>query len=410
MIFCVQAPKSDLAYLHQVAHEVCDSARVAPGAEIPGSGRNTTGYALRAPGGTLTYYPAFWVRDAAMMLGADLVPEAEIEGWIRVIAKTQPGLAGLRFDHGLYVPPFSIPDHVTLDGRACWYPGAYTEQGVGDYGFLPPADDAFYFVQIVYEAWCQRPSVLSEEVETGWGSHPLKEVCEKAFESVAAESDSGCVVCQSDPHTTRVDWGFCDSVRKTGKCLMPTLLRWQAARRMNSMGITTFRDQEKRIRRSLEATFYVPITEEEGYLRSATGLGNQDDIWASAFALWLGVLDRKTEKRISRHLQRLYRSGAIAVDGQVRELPVDQYWNQSSAGKDTYQNGGYWGTPTGWMVKALAKTDRKQAGKLLHEYVQFIRDSRGKGAPFEWINPATNAYANPNYGSSAGLVYAAVAR
>lgn len=110
---------SDLAYLRQVAIEVTAASTVKAGESIPGQQPNSTGFSLRVPGATKTYYPAFWIRDAAMMLGDDLVPGGEVEGWIRVVAATQPGSEGLRFPHGLVIPPFSIPDHITLQGQAC---------------------------------------------------------------------------------------------------------------------------------------------------------------------------------------------------------------------------------------------------------------------------------------------------
>ncbi len=102
-------PKADLAYMGKVAQEVVDSAKVAPGEMLPKVGENKLGYTIRVPGGTRTFYPAFWIRDAAMMLGAHLVPAKEVEGWIRVVAKTQPGPPGLKFPYGLTIPPLQHP-------------------------------------------------------------------------------------------------------------------------------------------------------------------------------------------------------------------------------------------------------------------------------------------------------------
>ncbi|HVT11187.1 MAG TPA: hypothetical protein VHE55_02890 [Fimbriimonadaceae bacterium] len=417
LAFILLAGPSDLDYLRQVAREVTQAAVVKPGGEIANAGRNTTGFTLRVPGGTQTYYPAFWIRDAAMMLGADLVPADEIAGWIKVVAAVQPGPGGLDFPHGLHVPPYSIPDHITLQGVACWYPGAYAEQGVGDFGYLPPADDAFYFIQMVYERYrlTRKAATFSEKVKTGWGEAALSEVSVKAFDSVAADPATGLVLCDATPGKGRVDWGFCDSISKTGSCLMPSLLRWQAARRLAELfgaigqesQAKRFREEADRIRKSVPEVFYT-----HGSLVSATGLGRKDDVWGSAFAVWLGILPRPIEQAVSRHLVDLYRAGGTVVDGQVRGLPPDGalggYWEKAKSAPDTYQNGGYWATPTGWFVAALRKTDRKAGDQVLGDFVAHIRAMRAKGAPFEWINPKTNTYANGNYGSSAGLVYAAL--
>jgi hypothetical protein len=407
--------EGDLAILHRMAHEVVDSALVPAGGEIKGVGRNTTGFSFRVPGGTQNYYPAFWIRDAAMMLGADLVPDTEIEGWIRIVASTQPGPKGIDFPHGLRVPPFSIPDHIALDGQACWYPGAYADQGVGNYGFLPPADDAFYFVQMAFEQRRQSKSTAfyRSSLHVGWGDAPVFEVCEKAFDSIEADSQTGLVQCDPTPGKGRVDWGFCDSITKTGSVLMPSLLRWQAAVRLASLSREIGRrDAERRFRAEADKikAHITPVFFDapSGSLLSATGLGRQDDVWATAFAIWLGVLRPEIEKRVATHLLNLYRSGSIAREGQIRHLPSPEHWQMASSGPETYQNGGYWATPTGWMVTALRKVERTAGDLLFAEYMRQLVDKRAAGAPFEWINPDTHSYVNSNYGSSAALVYVAL--
>lgn len=418
---CAIASNPDLDYLHEVAKEITAASRVAPGGEISNGGKNTTGYALRVPGATQTYYPAFWIRDAAMMLGADLVPAGEVEGWVRVVASTQPGPEGLRFDHGLWIPPYSIPDHITLGGQACWFPGAYADQGVGNYGFLPPADDAFFFIQMVHEHFrlTRKPALFLSPVKTAWGEHPLSEVSAMAFDSVAADPATGLVVCDPAPGKTRVDWGFCDSIVKTGSCLMPSLLRWQAARRLADLFDSAGkRDMAKScrvmasvIQRSVTSTFYKKLPGGEGMLLSATGLGRKDDVWASAFAVWLGVLPRNIESSVARHLLSLYKAGGTVVEGQVRQIPPSGEfgvsWEKAPAA-GSYQNGGFWATPAGWLAAAIRKVDRAASERLVSELVAHIRANRAKGAPFEWINPSTHSYRNANYCSSAGLVYASL--
>jgi hypothetical protein len=412
-------------FLHEVANAVLASAAVPPGARIPGGPTNTTGYKLRLPGGTQNYYPAFWIRDAAMMLGADLIPADEIEGWVRVIAATQPGPEGLSFGK-LRVPPYSIPDHITLTGEACWFPGAYAEQGNGAYGFLPPADDAFFFIQMVYEHWrlTGELTFLRSTVKTDWGEQRLAEVCVKAFDSVAANSDNGLVICEATEGRTRVDWGFCDSIRKTGLCLMPSLLRWRAAQQLavllkangESTEAESLRGKANRIRSAIVANFFhqqsVVAGQKSGCLISATELGRKDDVWASAFAIWLGVLPRNVELQVARHLLALYEGGSTVAEGQVRHLPLTGEfggnWEQASCPAGQYQNGGFWATPTGWLVVALRHVDKKAADHLLADYLAHLRTNREQGAPWEWINPIQQKRVNPLYVSSAGLVYVAL--
>lgn len=417
---------ADLEFLHATAREVLDSAALAPGAQIPGGAKNTTGHQLRVPGGTLNYYPAFWVRDAAMMLGGDFIPAAEVQGWIRVVAATQPGADGLHFGR-LRIPPFSIPDHITMAGEACWFPGAYTEQGNGKFGFLPPADDAFFFIQMVHEHWRLRRSVkfFNARVKTGWGEPPLADVAVKAFDSVTADASTGLVICESAEGRTRVDWGFCDTIRKAGLCLMPSLLRWRAAGQLatllkasgNHAEAKRLRAEATKIQRAIVPQFYRERGAHRGHatgcLLSATQLGRKDDVWAGAFAVWLGVLPRSIERKVARHLLALYEAGGTVVEGQVRHLPprgeFGGHWEEAFCPAEQYQNGGYWATPTGWLISALRRVDPAAADRLLTEYVAHLRAKETQGAPWEWINPALKLTVNPLYGSSVGLVYMTIA-
>jgi hypothetical protein len=356
----------NLGALRQISHEILASARVAPGASIPGW-TNTTPYVLHLPGGN-NGYPAFWVRDAAMMMGSGMIEPKEIEGWVKLIASVQPGADGLHLKHGLIIPPYSIPDHITLNGEACWYPGAMAgeDQGNGAFGFLPPADDAFYFIQMVREHQhiTGKPTLFLSTVQTPWGNTSVANVCEHAFDSVDVNKD-GCVVCDSHDGKTRVDWGFCDTVRKTGACLMPTLLRWKAARDLSELfRAAGFAAQAKHysevadiIRKSIVPTFH-----HNGVLLSATGLGRKDDVWTSSYAVWLGVLPPNVSKSVATHLDNLYKAGGVVLDGQVRALPPSGeyggYWEQCVAEQGLYQNGAYWGTPAGWFITTLSKVDK----------------------------------------------------
>lgn len=404
-------------YLRKIAAEVVESAQVAPGGRIPGW-QNTTGYTLLLPGGN-DGYPAFWVRDAAMTLGADFIHADEVEGWVRLIASVQAGPEGIHLENNLFVPPYSIPDHITLNGAACWYPGAMDgqNQGNGAYGFLPPADDAFYFIQMVREhlRLTGRPPLFLSSVTTPWGGRTLWEVCERAFESVGVELKTSLIVCDAAPEKTRVDWGFCDTVRKTGSCLMPSLLRRRAALDLSDLFRAADRKDKAarymreayRIRASIPRAFF-----QGGVLLSATGLGHKDDIWASAYAVWQGCLPHGIENTVSRHLLALYRAGGTVLDGQIRALPPDGvyggYWEQCAAAQGTYQNGAYWGTPTGWFIAAIRRVDRAASDRLLDEFLAYLRANRAKGAPWECINPAKAFYQNPLYCASVALPYIAL--
>src|ERR1019366_9799163 len=93
--------------------------------------------------------------DAVMMLGADLIPAAEVEGWIRLMASTLRE-QDWQVRPGVVVPAYAVPDHINFDGRPVFYPGTYEtgeKQGGKPFGKYPPLDDHFYFITAVYEHW-----------------------------------------------------------------------------------------------------------------------------------------------------------------------------------------------------------------------------------------------------------------
>jgi hypothetical protein len=420
-----QQRTADLSYLRGLAQRVLESATVAPSGRIPDGKVNTTGRQLRLPGGTLNYYPAFWIRDAAMMLGGDFISADEIAGWVQVVAAFQPGAEGLTYGR-LWIPPFSIPDHISLRGVAYWFPGSEADREKGVYGFLPPADNAFFFVQMVHEHWRLSGSLsfFNAKVQTAWGGQRLSEVCLGAFDSVAVDKGTGLVVCEATAGRSRADWGFCDAIRKSGLCLMPSLLRWRAAQQLIALfkangqtaEVKRLRAEAKHIQASLVPTFFQALPEaggrKTGCLLSATGLGRKEDVWSAAFAVWLGVLPRDAERPVARHLLALYEGEGTVFEGQVRHLPPagewGGYWEQALCAAEEYQNGGFWGTPTGWFITALRRVDAEAADRMLAEYVAHLRANEAQGAPWEWLNPKIQRRVNPRYASSAGLVYLAL--
>lgn len=416
---------ADLATLGLLARETVVTAELKPGAKIS-KGVNVTGNVLHLPGGSGSY-PAFWIRDAAMMLGGDLICAAEIEGWIRIIAAVQPGPLGIQLQHGLIVPAYSIPDHINVNGKAVWYPGTYADnddQGNGQYGFLPPADDAFYFIQMVSEHFriTGNPNLLQARIPTGWGNHSVIEICDRAFESVAVDPATGIVICGEATGQTRVDWGFCDSVRKTGSALFPTILRHRAANDLASLhealgqaeSAKIYRRIAAQLRATVPTTFLRQTSGAEALLLSATGLGRKFDVWASSYAVAEGLLDPAAETAVCKGLWSLYRAGGIVTDGQVRAMPPDGpmggYWEETHSRPGEYQNGAYWGTMSGWLIVALHKVDRGSAHTVLHDLVTSIAANRNGGAPWEWINPALNRCQNPLYCATVALPYATLVR
>ncbi len=366
--------RADAAFLEDQARRIVSSARL-PAGGASGKWRNDTPYDLRVPGGNMGY-PAFWVRDAVMMLGGDLIPAAEVEGWIRLMAGAMNGPAGRMIRPGVVIPAYAVPDHINFDGRPTFYPGNYEtgdKQGGPPWGKYPPLDDHFYFIGAVYEhgRLTGSPALFQSKLKTSYGQARLADLCRRAYRVAPADPATGLVTAGNIETENAKDWGFCDTVSKSGKLLFPSLLKYEAALRLAKLyeaagepgPAAEYRTDAARIRSALTETFLRPSGDgDEAWLHSATGIGNQPDVWGSAFAVAIGALDEPEAGRVARALVRAYRSQTAIRQGWVRHLPTTDkktggFWEVCVAKPGEYQNGGYWGTPTGWVIAAIHRVD-----------------------------------------------------
>lgn len=414
--------REDAEFLREQAGRMTAAARLGPG-QASGKWRNQTAYAVRVPGANMGY-PAFWVRDAVMMLGADLVPAEEVEGWIRLMASTVRG-KDWQVHEGAVVPAWAVPDHINFDGRATFYPGTYdsgTKQGGKPFGKYPPLDDHFYFITAVYEHWRMAGStkLFRSKVGTAGREMELAELCARVYRVAPADEGTGLVATAGADEAK--DWGFCDTVSKSGKLLFPSVLKHNAAGQLAELFTAAgdggkarrYREEARRLRKQIARTF----AREDGWLRSATGVGNQADVWGTAFAVWSGAVEGPAAKRASRALVRAYRDGTAVGDGLVRHILTNDaahggVWEQCIAAPGTYQNGGYWGTPAGWYIVALRLTDAAAARGMAKEYVEFLRRNLradGLSEAWEWVNPGTGKRNNPFYVATVALPYISLKR
>ncbi len=417
--------RADAAFLEDQARRVVASARLPAGGSS-GAWRNATPYDLHVPGGNMGY-PAFWVRDAVMMLGGDLISATEVEGWIRLIAGTLRGPGDWTVRPGVVVPAGAVPDHINFDGRPTFYPGNYEtgeKQGGPPWGKYPPLDDHFFFIGAVYEHWRMSgsPALFGSKLKTSFGEARLSEICRTAFRVASSDPATGLVEAGDVETENAKDWGFCDAVSKSGKLLFPSLLKYRAALRLaelfeaagDPVRAGDFRTEAGRIRAALPGTFLRMTADgSEGWLHSATGVGDQPDVWGSAFAVAIGAVDEPASGKIARALARSFREGTAVRQGWVRHLPTTDrtkggYWAVSVAKPGEYQNGGYWGTPAGWVIAAIHRVDPAAAAGMARDFVASLRKNMrldGTTQAWEWFNPDTGARNNPLYVATVALPY-----
>ncbi|HVV71518.1 MAG TPA: hypothetical protein VHI52_08475, partial [Verrucomicrobiae bacterium] len=157
------------------------------------------------------------------------------------------------------------------------------------------------------------------------------------------------------------------------------------------------------------------------WLRASTGLSHQPDVWGTLYALHLGVLRGEARSAARKTIAAAVRQGSISLDGAVRHVPTNcdfsatTSWERSLSPVNTYQNGAYWNTPSGWLVEALWTEDRALALQVFeqmmaHLRTQDFRKGPGHGAPWEAFGPGGQARQNPVYLASVALPYSVVER
>ena len=303
-------------------------------------------------------YEAFWLRDFAYTLegSVDSYSDKELLDASRLFIRScNADGAGV--------------DCVAFDGRPIYQPG------YGTMGDNPVADGSQFTVAVVWHTYRKTHDAAF-----------LKEVFDplaKTMKAVPRNPQTKLVHIKPDGYD-RCPYGFTDSVRQAGDVLFCSLLYVEAGHRLaellNATGradeATAWNAEADAVAGSVREVFWDP---QVGLFRAATIRCKEHDIWGSAFAVYLGVASEDQSTTIARYFRDHY--SEIVQRGQIRHLPASVYWEACSTPRDTYQNGGYWATPTGWFVYALDRADPKLADQTVRD---LVADFQAGGA-CEWV-------------------------
>jgi hypothetical protein len=401
-------PAADLTFLEGMTRDVLEASRIHPDQFISKEfGANKTGETVIRPGGREAY-PSFWIRDYAMSLETGLIPKKEQLHMLMLTASTQCDQAWIT-KGGSMVPYGAIADHVRIDNsKPIYFPGTYSFEGQGthEWGLLPPYCDQFYFVHMAhyYVKHTGDYQILLKEVN---GTRLIDRL--KASFHVPPSDISSHIV-----HATEairgVDFGFRDAQTITGNLSFPSILKYRAAMELaEMMGKLKMNDANKyqQVAGKIKETLPAMFMDERGMLLASTGKSRQADVWATALAVYFGILEGENLKKACGMLAKAYKSGTLSYRGNIRHiLTTDDFsektaWELSLSAKDTYQNGAYWGTPTGWVCHAINQADPQSAKALAKEFIEDLqtndyRKGSGLGAPYECFNKGTYTQ-NPIY-------------
>ena len=324
-------------------------------------------------------YEAFWLRDY----------EYTLEGALSAYTDKELTDACRLFVRSLRADGAGV-DCVKFDGTPIYQPG------YGSMGKNPVADGSQFTVGVAWQTYQRtRDMALLREI-----LDPLI----KTMEAVPRNPANRLVHIKPGPDFDRCPYGFTDTIRKQGDELFCSLLFVQACRQLSELLRAGGREAEsqkwdkegKLVAESVRCAFW---DSQVGLFRAATVRCREHDIWGSAFAVFLGVADPAQSKQIATYFKTHY--AELVQHGQIRHLPGGVYWEEGCP-RDTYQNGGYWATPTGWFVYTLDLTDPELADQTV---VDMVRHFQQHGA-CEWILGEKRQL--PNYLASASLPLAGI--
>lgn len=324
-------------------------------------------------------YQAFWLRDYEYTLEGDVDAYSNEE----LLASCRLFINGLRTDGaGL--------DCIKFDGTPIFKPG------FGSMGVNPVADGSQFTVGVAWHTYqkTQDASLLDIILV------PLI----KTMNAVPTNPLTHLVHIVPGEEQERCPYGFTDTIGKQGDVLFCSLLYVQACRQLSDLLNETGRKSQavewlqkgELVEKSVRDIFW---DETVGLFRAATVQCREHDIWGSAFAVYLGVTTDEQSLAIAAYFKKHY--AEIVQHGQIRHLPGGIYW-QKGCQRDTYQNGAYWATPTGWFVYALDHVDPRLADQTV---IDMVRHFQKYGA-CEWIIGDRRQL--PNYLASASLPLAGI--
>ena len=313
------------------------------------------GTVLFTPDGVANY-DALWVRDLGYMAEycGDLLGADAVENCIRFV------LRGQREDGW-------FPDRVESSGEAVYAAG---EKGkpVGEANL-----DNTPFLIFSVNTWCRE--LVSQEKATA-SFQEWAPLLDRGMDCIPLSEDGLVWNAPEKPHSP---YGFTDTVCKTGRLLMESVLYWRACRMMESLYDSfqgndahgrLYAERAEKIEKALPQLW----DEKEGLFMAADGLCRQPDIWGSAYLLAEKFpLPEEIRKRTADWL--VQNRGRYLYRGQVSHLPDWSSWEKLliEIPHGEYQNGACWATASGWVWQVFHQEKPEYAQELLDELLEVFR-------------------------------------
>jgi len=304
-------------------------------------------------------YSALWTRDFCYMVenAFDLIPPENTKAAILYL------LAGQRADG-------CIPDRVQADGLAVYSAGPVGHP-LGD----PPTDNSQFMVKLVAE-------YVTQTGELDF----FKQTSEQLVAAMNFTPRSANGLVYIDPQNPHSPYGFTDTIQKTGELLFSSLLYWEACTHLELLfektGQSDLKLEFASRRNLIEHNLNHLWNPAAGMFLAASVDCRQIDIWGNAYAVYLDFPLGDKKDKIVAFLEKEFEK--YVYQGQIRHLTQPETWEKTliPVALETYQNGAYWGTASGWVAFALSEKYPDRARQIFTELLQSFQTA----GIFECIN------------------------
>ncbi|MEI8197790.1 MAG: hypothetical protein WCI73_17995 [Phycisphaerae bacterium] len=399
-----------LAFLRTRAQGALDACGVPPEGKC-GALTNTLGFRAITPGG----YPAVWVQDFTMNFSCGLLPRETGIQHLLLMLRAQSGDQPKQLGCNVIVPPDAIPDHINVDGSAVFFPGTYDPAAnqEGKWGLCPPTNNHYDVIWLATMLAQSSATNAADLLNTPVNNQSVFQHLERAF--AVPEVDPRTELVHTSAERRAVGFIFCDSIYMTGDLLMASLLRHRAAEQLAALAVAvgqvrkaeTYRALARRIAASILPVFGDAV-DQGGWLRAATGVSGQPDVWGSIYAIYRGLLPAEAKTRLLQTIARaLEKNAEIEYQGAIRHVPVSldaseqSVWERTITPKNRYQNGAYWHTPIGWLLAILRDSYPAHARGVRDRWLSHLVAEEGR--IWECIGWDGKANQNPGFAPSITL-------
>lgn len=347
-------------------------------------------------------YNALWTRDHAYVLYHHPTLKTATERRQFVTYYLSRRTTGVESDpDGGTLPADFVPDRIGSTGTA-----VYKNAGASE---LPFMDGIHFLIMALWSDWN-----LTGHTQTFEDNQEAIDDCLAAI----PRSVNGCVF--SDTSTPSVDYGFTDTVKKTGDVAYGTALQAWAYKMLDEISeggsSTAESDTYANLRADAESGLATLRNASGWYSGSSVNNAAKDDVWATALIVAEELVNGSDRTASAQAIADAYLDGfdngvgwesQITELGMIRHLPAGQFWAGTSTSTNRYQNGGFWFTPLWDVVRAISVVDHSLARQLAAEALGTIQDQADAvgyvDAAWEWHN-YPGLLGAEGYAASAALV------